>query len=76
LFTNFKKVGDYLFLPAAGYRNGSSGALGIRGSSGNYWSSAAESSDAWFLGVYCGYQVTNRTDRPRGFSVRCVAAEF
>jgi hypothetical protein len=38
-----KKVGDALFLPAAGYRDGSSGQLGSRGSNGYYWSTTASS---------------------------------
>jgi uncharacterized protein (TIGR02145 family) len=75
VFINFKKVGDYLFLPAAGYRSGSDGALGHRGSIGYYWSSTAASSNAWYLNVYCGGQYTYGTLRSYGLSVRCVAVE-
>jgi uncharacterized protein (TIGR02145 family) len=76
VFTNFKKVGDYLFLPAAGYRHGSNGALYSRGSCGEYWSSIEESSTTWDLYVGYGYQSMYNTGRTFGFSVRCVAAEF
>ncbi|MDR2087565.1 MAG: hypothetical protein LBP72_10410 [Dysgonamonadaceae bacterium] len=72
---NVLKLGDYLYLPAAGARDKSSGQLTYRGHSGYYWSSSENGSvglnmdfkhDAPFMGI----QV-----RPYGLSVRCVLAE-
>ncbi|GHV24260.1 hypothetical protein FACS1894176_00150 [Bacteroidia bacterium] len=70
-----------LFLPAAGFRNGSSGLLNTGGSSGRYWSSTAYShaSDATYSYAYLldfgSGNVTPATFsvRATGYSVRCVA---
>jgi uncharacterized protein (TIGR02145 family) len=81
VFSNLKKLGDYLMLPAAGWRSGSNtGMLLDRGSKGYYWSST----------TYDGYDgngrnlfinsgsivITNvtHTSRSFGMSVRCVQA--
>jgi uncharacterized protein (TIGR02145 family) len=68
------KFGDKLMLPAAGIRNNSNGALNVRGSSGNYWSSAEGVYDnAWYL--YFNISGANETGwhRTLGLSVRCIA---
>jgi uncharacterized protein (TIGR02145 family) len=66
-----------LFLPAAGFRHGtSSAALGNVGVTGNYWSSTTASGGAFPLS-FASSRVSPETshDRMLGFSVRCVAAE-
>ncbi|GHV26982.1 hypothetical protein FACS1894176_08400 [Bacteroidia bacterium] len=76
-------TGDYetepvLFLPAAGYRNGSSGLLSNGGIYGGYWSSTAYS-NASNSYAYClnfistGVGTAAFLNRGQGFSVRCVA---
>jgi uncharacterized protein (TIGR02145 family) len=67
-----------LFLPAAGYRSGSVGSLGIGGSDGYYWSSTAYSSASFAYGYYLlfdsdGVVPTIGNLRASGYSVRCVA---
>jgi hypothetical protein len=57
------KFGDKLMLPAAGIRNNSNGALNVRGSSGNYWSSAEGVYDnAWYLTIknFPSFNILNR----------------
>jgi uncharacterized protein (TIGR02145 family) len=70
-----KKFGDYLMLPAAGFRDyGGNGTLGNRGYLGNYWSSTGiGSSGAWFLFFNVDDATTYGNNRPFGFSVRCIA---
>jgi uncharacterized protein (TIGR02145 family) len=74
-FSALLKVGDYLYLPAAGYRGISDGSLGYRGSTGYYWSSSAQSSLGWSATFYSGGSNVTNANRAYGFSVRCVAAE-
>lgn len=72
------KVGNDLFLPAAGRRSNTDGALSERGSAGRYWTSSIDPNYTYgaigllfsngsisYNGV--GYARTN------GFSVRCIA---
>ncbi|MCL1689404.1 hypothetical protein CMT57_06410 [Elizabethkingia anophelis] len=69
------KFGDYLFLPAAGYRNIANGSLYYRGSYGYYWSSPESSityANYLFFGTLSTY-VSNNLNRTFGLSVRCVA---
>ncbi|MDR2087158.1 MAG: hypothetical protein LBP72_08285, partial [Dysgonamonadaceae bacterium] len=76
-FSSYLKVGDYLYLPAAGYRD-SDGSLNNRGSFGFYWSSSTQGSAHGWCGVlYSGGRGRDVGDfgRPYSFSVRCVAAE-
>jgi uncharacterized protein (TIGR02145 family) len=75
-FNAVRKVSDYLYLPAAGYRLVSNGSLRNRGSNGYYWSSSALSTSAWYANFDSGgYRGLNSENRASGFSVRCVAAE-
>ncbi|MDR2085568.1 MAG: hypothetical protein LBP72_00130 [Dysgonamonadaceae bacterium] len=71
------KIGDCLYLPAAGSRHYNRGDLQSRGTECTYWSSSiTNSSSAHYLLVTKEniYPVT-WTDRLYGFSVRCVADE-
>ncbi len=61
-------IGKYLFLPAAGYRNGS-GTLLWRGNDGLYWSS----SNARYLRIYSNNSETLGGGLYSGLSVRCVS---
>jgi uncharacterized protein (TIGR02145 family) len=78
-YNNAMKVGDYLYLPAAGYRFLSNGFLSLRGKHGYYWSSTTNGStdgyNAYDLRFYGDVQTTIATYRRYGLSVRCVAAE-
>jgi len=50
-----KSNGNFIFLPAAGFRYGT--RLGDEGSYGHYWSSSLREyspSSAWYLGFYSG----------------------
>ncbi len=73
-YSSGKKIGDQLFLPAAGYRDNASGALYYRGYYGNYWSST-ENESTLALGLYfnSGYANTYDNGRINGRSVRCIA---
>jgi len=63
-----------LFLPAAGYRSRSDGTLGNAGWNGYYWSAAANGADyAYFLRFDSDGANRSLSNRPYGFSVRCVA---
>lgn len=65
--------GNTLFLPAAGYRNGSE--LIYAGSRGGYWSSSLYADDpfgAWSFYFSSDYQGMNGINRYDGFSVRAV----
>jgi uncharacterized protein (TIGR02145 family) len=75
-FNAVRRVGDYLYLPATGYRLGSDGSLKNRGNTGYHWSSSAHNSD---MSKYVSF-VSNATTndyiyRTYGFSVRCVVVE-
>jgi uncharacterized protein (TIGR02145 family) len=75
-FTSGLKIGDALFLPAAGLRNYSAGELGNRGSFGYYWSSNAHSTSGNYLSFYNEYAYAGTygyTKRSFGYSIRCVA---
>ena len=68
-----KKNGNSIFLPAAGYRGGSS--LDSAGSHGYYWSSSLNTDDprcADVLGFYSDYARRYYSARVYGFSVRPV----
>jgi uncharacterized protein (TIGR02145 family) len=68
------KLGESLFLPAAGYRRYRRGALTNRGLLGYYWSSSeSSSSSAWYLYFSSGGADTYGSGRRYGQSVRCVA---
>ena len=73
-YTTGLRFGSSLFLPAAGYRDSSSGELYVRGNDGYYWSSTEiSSSDAWTLGFNSSSALTLNINRAYGFSVRCIA---
>jgi uncharacterized protein (TIGR02145 family) len=74
-FSALLKVGDYLYLPAAGFRVNSDGSLSYRGCYGHYWSSSAQSSDGRFVSFDRGNRSIIGINRGYGLSVRCVAAE-
>ena len=62
-----------IFLPTAGYRNGSS--LIYAGSSGNYWSSSLDTDnpgDAWNVNFDSGHVYRESYSRDYGHSVRPV----
>ena len=68
-----KKNNNSIFLPAAGYRSGTSS--GNVGSNGYYWSSQVCSSfvySAWDVGFGSGYRDYGNSGRDDGFSVRPV----
>lgn len=69
------KKDNYVFLPAAGFRNYGSTSMSSDGTLGYYWSSTSSSGGAYLLyfsrsgcSLSGGYGY-----RPRGFSVRCIA---
>jgi uncharacterized protein (TIGR02145 family) len=63
-----------VFLPAAGYRNLSSGTLNGAGTLGYYWSSTPSgTTDAMYLYFSSGNAFVYNLNRAYGFSVRCVA---
>jgi uncharacterized protein (TIGR02145 family) len=66
------KVGNSLFLPAAGYRGESDGTLNYRGHYGFYWSSTYVDRLAYGLYFDSSSQYINNTSRSYGFSVRCI----
>ena len=64
---------DYIFLPAAGYRNDTS--LNNAGSNGNYWSrtlNTSNTSNAYNLNFNSSNINTNNNNRYNGQSVRPV----
>ena len=72
-----KKNNNWIFLPAAGYRNGTSYFnINRNGPMGYYWSSQVNSSDvdhAWYMSFDTSYRYPDfSSDRCRGFSVRPV----
>ena len=67
-------VGNFLFLPAAGYRSGSNGTLVSRGTYGFYWSSRVDNAmDAYRLYFRSAGAGMNYDYRANGTSVRCIA---
>jgi uncharacterized protein (TIGR02145 family) len=62
-----------LTLPAAGSRGRSTGALIYRGSTGLYWSSTEDGTDANYLYFNSSGAFTDYYSRTVGFSVRCVS---
>lgn len=61
-----------LKLPAAGYRNRTSGSLGNVGSNGHYWSSTVSGTDARDLHFNSTDANMGTYNRAIGFSVRCL----
>jgi uncharacterized protein (TIGR02145 family) len=72
-FGAVRKFGDYLYLPAAGGRDYSSGALGNRGTYGYYWSSSANGAYGRYVNVDSSGALTHYANRDDGFSCRCVS---
>ncbi|MDR1884048.1 MAG: FimB/Mfa2 family fimbrial subunit [Prevotella sp.] len=64
--------GEYLYLPAAGYRNDSSGAWTNRGTSGHYWSSTTSDTAARYFLFNSGSSGMYSNIRAVGYSVRCL----
>lgn len=64
--------GKELVLPAAGYRDRSSGASGNQGSYGAYWSSSPSGASASYVSFSSATLNTNPSNRAGGYSVRCV----
>jgi len=66
-----------LFLPVAGHRSYYDGMLSYGSTSGFYWSSGTNGSNAYYLLFHAGgaFEVANGGGRAMGFSVRCVAEE-
>ena len=63
-----------IFLPAAGYRNPTNGALASVGTIGYYWSSTVSGTNAFRLSFGSSFvDPGNLDDRAFGFSVRCVS---
>jgi uncharacterized protein (TIGR02145 family) len=71
------KIGDALFLPAAGYRSGylntSNGSSQYRGNYGTYWSSTTKGVDRVNMHFFYNQISMNKYSQHHGFSVRCVA---
>jgi uncharacterized protein (TIGR02145 family) len=70
------KIGDALFLPAAGYRSGyneTNGSSQYRGNYGTYWSSTAKGVDRVNMHFFYNQISMNKYSQHHGFSVRCVA---
>jgi hypothetical protein len=81
VFGNIKQIGDYLYLPAAGYReHDSNGNMRYRGHYGCYWTSTGHTNGHAY-GYPFGYEpiggelYVTGFNRSTGFSVRCVVAE-
>jgi uncharacterized protein (TIGR02145 family) len=73
-----EKFGDYLILPATGYRHYDTGTLLGLGNAGYNWSGSTSTSNSNY-GQYViaakNYNVTEQSFRGFGFSVRCVVSE-
>ncbi|MDR2087128.1 MAG: hypothetical protein LBP72_08125 [Dysgonamonadaceae bacterium] len=76
-FCNLKKVGDYLYFPAAGEREYAGGALRDRGNFGYYWSSSVNSwpNDdlVWYFRITEGSANSQNKRVSPGYSLRCVS---
>ena len=73
-YTTGKNFGSALFLPAAGYRDSSTGTLFNRGNRGYYWSSTEHGTgSAWTLRFLSGGAVVVIDLRTYGFSLRCIS---
>lgn len=67
------KLGDDLFLPAAGLRQDNNGTLRARGSFGIYWSSTKNTSTtSYFLSISSSNYI-NYSSRLYGHSIRCIS---
>jgi uncharacterized protein (TIGR02145 family) len=75
-FSAVKKIGDYLYLPAAGYRSYDDGLLKSRGSNGYYYSRShgTQNSVGFRMGFYSSGQNIGQDNRASGYTVRCVVA--
>lgn len=74
--TSSYNAGKHLFLPAAGYSDGSS--IGLTGYFGYYWSStpySGVSTNSWFVKFASGDLFPGAYPRSYGFSVRCVVGD-
>jgi uncharacterized protein (TIGR02145 family) len=71
----FGSTSPFLFLPAVGYRNYSSGALYYQGSRGYYWSSTQSNATLAYSLLFYSSSVNASYDfnKASGFSIRCVA---
>jgi uncharacterized protein (TIGR02145 family) len=67
----FGTLPNSLFLPAAGNRQGSNGALDVPGSGGYYWSSTADGTNSYILDFFSS-ELRSLDNRSHGFSCRCV----
>ncbi len=67
-----------LLLPAAGYRNYTSGAVTNQGTNGNWWSSTPYNGSNGHNLNFNSNNVNpvNNSNSANGFSVRCVRSEF
>lgn len=78
-YTSGIRIGEKLFLPAAGYRSHGpyNGELNGRGSSGNYWSSTGtKEGTAWavsFSGANEFWVEVEDHDMEWGYCIRCIA---
>jgi len=76
---NGRRVGDYLFLPATGYRQQGEGALYDRGISGYYWASDTQGGQYYRMSFGDGTTsnngifTTQRINANVAYSVRCIA---
>ena len=68
------RIGNRLFLPAAGFRLNSGGGISNRGGYGYYWSTNGNTRMSVSLGRSLEMS-TNTNDRMNAFSVRCVSAQ-
>jgi uncharacterized protein (TIGR02145 family) len=73
--TNFTQIGDYLFLPAAGYRLTYDGRLANRGSNGYYWSSSASSGNAQRVNFDSSVRSVVSINGGNGYAARCAFGE-
>lgn len=74
-FSNGRKFGKFLYLPAAGTRNMNDGTLNNRGVSGTYWGSTLGTSTSGYSINYLSTSTfINRVSNYKsyGFSVRCI----
>lgn len=67
------KKDNYVFLPAAGYRDYGSTSLSDGGTYGRYWASTPSGYYAYYLNFYSSDCYLNSGYCSRGLSVRCIA---